>query len=106
MPDRWIITRRKFREHRTLEAARAELARLQDAHPELDFHLFRIKTTLAQSNHRPVIEAARELAALWDNRDIAALERSMLIGVSRARLIEVVHEFDGEANGDAKSEAA
>lgn len=72
MADRWIITRQKWREHRTLERAQAELARLNGT-PQLKEHTYRIlrtKTTLDPDDDENLI--GELLAALKYALDRAA----------------------------------
>lgn len=48
--NRWIISSHKFVEHRTIEAAQAELMRLSELLPQKKFKLFRIKRVVEAPN--------------------------------------------------------
>lgn len=44
--NRWIISAHRFREHKTVEAAEAELTRLKAEHPDKNFKMYRIKSVV------------------------------------------------------------
>lgn len=44
--NRWIISAKNFHEHKKIEAAEAELARLQEICPEKQFRIYRVKRSV------------------------------------------------------------
>lgn len=50
MADYWIISTHPFREHKSLETAKVELARLLAEAPNKPFRIRRVKTSLEPNN--------------------------------------------------------
>lgn len=77
MADRWIITRHRYKQHETLEAAEAERERLRALLPG-EFYLLRIKTSQRPSGAiGRLIDAARALRD-WPPNDLKLSEDDSL----------------------------
>lgn len=74
MGDRWIVADHKFFEHKRLVQAMAERERLTAKEPAKKFRVYRIKTSLTQSNSGPHIRKLEariaELEAEAKNKEI------------------------------------
>jgi len=57
MADRWIVSTHWYTEHMTLARAKEQEKILSEKLPKKKFKVYRIKTSLEQSNAREVIEA-------------------------------------------------
>lgn len=98
MADRWIVSAYEFVQQRTLAAAQSEVARLSEQEKKKKFRIYRIKTHLdAGGNGAEMIEAGRDIVALWKAQNIkgaSRAERNTAIEAARERLIAVVEKMD------------
>ena len=56
MADKWIVSNYHFHQHKSREAAEAELQRLSEKLPKKRFRIYRLKTALEPSGSRQRIE--------------------------------------------------
>jgi hypothetical protein len=63
MSNRWIISDYNFRQHYKLKSATKELKRLQAAHPDKTFSIYRIKGRLQPSDAPKEIKRLKQQAA-------------------------------------------
>lgn len=96
MADRWIITSYKFREHKTLAEAQAELERVRAKITKREFQIIRIKTTVEQGDsYAKMVGALRlALAALGEGAGVAVGEK--VVDDARAAVIAALAAADGE----------
>jgi hypothetical protein len=82
MADRWIVSSHRFAQHKTEEIAQAEAERLRKLVPKKDFRVYRVKTTLQQSNAGELIssltQALQNLYGLCCNANPNAFENGVV----------------------------